>query len=498
MKIIFIFSFIIIFNNNEIFSYIVFPLNTLPKDNYVFSKDKSENSIIKKFFYSDIYTTFFIGSSHQKIPIFLSVSKNIFQITSSLSSKSSSLDEPEIYQILPLYENNNIFFNEEESNTFKKNEEIIFQNKKTGFGNDTVLLYNNLNLKHSLEFTMNFELLFQFQKENIPGEMGLSFPNNNENNYNLIKKFNILTQLKENNLIDNYNWFLIYDKWNSTNGKLIIGSQPHNLFPKKFSQKNLILTKSILDSSTGHYWKLKFKTISLDRVNLKNLTTELLFDSEVIIAPNEVDTLLLKNFLQEQLNHKNCFEHYYYLKSHYVTTLKYYYCNKNIQNEILEKMPNIKLYSKEFDYTFEINKEDILIVEENYIFFKILLFIEDYNIWLLGKPFTLKYQFVFNPDSKQIGFYNPDYSYEKKRIWKSKNFRLILIIVILCLIFTILGIIIGKKIYGLKRKQKANELIDDFEYIPERKNIINDINKNGNFSISNSNYKTIEMNSNLY
>ena len=110
----------------------------------------------------------------------------------------------------------------------KKNEEIIFQNKKTGFGNDTVLLYNNLNLKHSLEFTMNFELLFQFQKENIPGEMGLSFPNNNENNYNLIKKFNILTQLKENNLIDNYNWFLIYDKWNSTDGKLIIGSQPHN------------------------------------------------------------------------------------------------------------------------------------------------------------------------------------------------------------------------------------------------------------------------------
>ena len=482
---------------NNIKSFIVFPLKTLPKNNYIFSQDNSEKSIIKKFYYSDIYTPLEIGNNPQKVPLFISVSKNIFQITSSLSS--SSFEDPEIYNLLPLFtNNNNIFFNEENSDSFQYNDIITSENKKSCLGNDTLFFFNSLDMNKKLQKTINFELLLKFQKEKLTGEIGLAFPDQKENNYLLIKKSNILFQLKENKLINNYNYFFLYDKWDNINGKLIIGATPHEILPKQYSKKDLILLNSKSDSSIGHNWKITFRDIYLDNFHLKNLTTELIFDSEAIIAPKELDTLLLKNFLQEEINNKKCFQERYYLKSHYVTTLKYYYCDINIQKEIYENLPNIKLNSKEFNYTFEINKNDLLQIEGNQIFFKILFFIEDYGIWLLGKPFTLKYQFVFNPDTKQIGMYNPDFVYEKQK-WNTKKFWLIFTIIILCIIFTVLGIIIGKKIYGLRRKQKAFELDDNFEYISaidNKKNKINDINNNISNTVSN--YKTIEMNTKLY
>jgi hypothetical protein len=302
---------------------------------------------------------------------------------------------------------------------------------------------------------------------------------------------------------------MLYDKWDNPNGRLVLGAAPHDLFPKKYSKDDLIFANSIFDASTGHNWKIKFRDISLGDVHLNNLTTELIFDSEVIIGPREVDNLLLNLFLQDELKNKNCFQGSFYQKAHYITTLKYYYCDISIKNEIYEALPNINMNSREFNYTFEIKKDDLLYTEGNYVFFNLLFFIEENNIWLFGKPFSLKYQFVFNPDSKQIGIYNPDYIPEetgqnsiKKKVW------LVLIIILLCLIFTVLGVIIGKKLYGMRRKQKANELVDDFEYLSaseikkgiNQENAITGNSRNNNFSINAqvSNYKSIEMNTNLY
>ena len=60
-------------------------------------------------------------------------------------------------------------------------------------------------------------------------------------------------------------------------------------------------------------------------------------------------------------------------------------------------------------------------------------------------------------------------------------------IIIIALIFTIVGLIIGKKIFAL-RKKRANELVDDYyQYDSEKKDI-----KNDNLTSAN-----IEMNSKL-
>ena len=52
-------------------------------------------------------------------------------------------------------------------------------------------------------------------------------------------------------------------------------------------------------------------------------------------------------------------------------------------------------------------------------------------------------------------------------------------IIIFSFVLIILGIIIGKKIYGIRRKNRANELIDNYEYYSNENN--KDINKENIF-----------------
>ena len=116
----------------------------------------------------------------------------------------------------------------------------------------------------------------------------------------------------------------------------------------------------------------------------------------------------------------------------------------------------------------------------------------------LGKPFSLKYQFVFDQDSKKIGLYknvhkkiyinNKDKKYHQDKITKI----FIIIAFSLCLIF--LGFYLGKKIYQIKRKLRANEMDDNYEYINENNNDDNTKNLiNNNKSNKNQRNSSIEM-----
>ena len=102
----------------------------------------------------------------------------------------------------------------------------------------------------------------------------------------------------------------------------------------------------------------------------------------------------------------------------------------------------------------------------------------------LGRPFSLKYNFIFNPDIKKIGFYVKSNSNNSTQtVWR--YILIISLIIILIALLIILGIILGKKIYGLKRKIRANEMDDDYEYF-EGKNI-----KEVDNGVIINNYKTI-------
>ena len=81
---------------------------------------------------------------------------------------------------------------------------------------------------------------------------------------------------------------------------------------------------------------------------------------------------------------------------------------------------------------------------------------------ILGLPFIKKYQLVFNPNTKTIGFYKDE---------KEKNFSLIdvfrkYIIIILILSFILLCLIIVAILFfwnKKKNKKNATELLDEYD-----------------------------------
>ena len=223
------------------------------------------------------------------------------------------------------------------------------------------------------------------------------------------------------------------------------------------------------------------------KINLFNINCELSFDSNLIIAPREFETEIRKKFMKNYQINEKCFKDSIQ-QNNYFTDLIFYFCDKNIKNELYDFLPFIKFISKDLNYTFEISKEELFKIEGDYIYLNILF---DYGkkYWILGKPFSLKYQFIFAQDSKKIGFYRNSH----QKIYINKNNKasydkviqiFLIIFFSFCLIF--IGFYLGKKIYQMKRKIRANELDDNYEYINENNNK-KDVNDNKFNEIINNN-----------
>ena len=79
--------------------------------------------------------------------------------------------------------------------------------------------------------------------------------------------------------------------------------------------------------------------------------------------------------------------------------------------------------------------------------------------WIFGEPFFKKYQVTFDKNKKIFGFYT------KKQYHFNFTSTLIIIILIILLFITILLLIYFIRISLKKRKIRANELEEQFEYI---------------------------------
>ena len=137
--------------------------------------------------------------------------------------------------------------------------------------------------------------------------------------------------------------------------------------------------------------------------------------------------------------------------------------------------------------------------------------------WSIGYSLLKKYQFVFNQDSRTVGFYNPDIPIEKEietdsgiysddintdeeqknkdnekvkndtntepgNQGKNDNIKktglsieiVILIAVLSGVVFLVIGIVVGKFISKkLKEKKRANELDENYDYNTPQETIIN-------------------------
>jgi len=290
---------------------------------------------------------------------------------------------------------------------------------------------------------------------NQSGALGLKLVDSHEVGDDL----SFIYQIKKLANFDYYSFVIKYDDDNQ--GELIIGSYPH-LYDKNYNENNFYFTKAgVIGKNVD--WVLNFDVIRYDNKTIGSIITKCLIQIEygLIRAPYK-----LKKFFNEKYFNNRCREEFYLLRNLYII-----HCNKNIP---INEFKNLSFTLKDIDYIFTLTYKDLFIERNNEYIFSIVF---DTNIntnnqdgyWILGKPFIKKYSLIYDLDRKIIGLYkeNDGNEIDEKNKFKSNNYLYVFLILLVISIFVIIGLVIYIIFYINKtRKKKANELIDDFDYIP--------------------------------
>ena len=219
----------------------------------------------------------------------------------------------------------------------------------------------------------------------------------------------------------------------------------------------MYLNKIYIDNKKDNYMIINDRIITFN-YEIYNIITSMEFH-------NKIKTLIMNELIKEN----KCFYGNFSQNIYKNNNLTFYYCDKSVKEILYEAIPNLKFYSNELNYTFELTKEELFYEKDNYIYYMILFTYDPNTYWIMGQMFTYKYNFLFNNANKQIGFYKKVYNNKKNNEHIINNnkisFKLMIIIIFICiaLIFTFIGLFLGKLFFGKKRKI-GKELSDEYEY----------------------------------
>ena len=475
MKIVFVFIFTF-----EIWFNLVFSSKIISLDlQYYYSNilTNSSYSIFEILDKASIFTYLKVGDLEYNIKSFVSMKYYYF----SMSSKYELIDQKDLSQIYNINKSSTFqnislldkYYIKSINDTAAKEKFII--NSLTINDLDFIYESNNANIINSSLVEINYM------------NIGLQIL------YNDKFKYNFISLLKRRKIIDNYNWFILFDQIPKKSDaeiysfdeimnnkpKLLIGVLPHLYDPKKFNEKQFVQLYS-----NNLQWVIYFKYIYYFNKNNTNNSTisqkrsvyanrvEIDFNNLLIYGPSLYYTYIERDFFNEYLSLNICHK---YLDNN----IEGIYCekSKNFGLENLKLFPTLYFEYIEINYTFELNYRDLFLEKDNKFWFLIVIDINtEIDEWYIGLPLLKKYQFVFNQDSKTIGFYNPDLEIETNRNSNSNssNYILYIIIFISWIIFICIGFFIGKYFYKkYKNKKRANELDDNYEYLSK-----NNINEN--------------------
>ena len=484
--------FIIIFINQ-------FNLSSL----YLFYELKTfqeKNTIESLLSFNSTYTVLEIGSPPQKVNFYFTLDHHQISLTNNNNSeicspekafypkKSSSFKGP--MEIEPRKDNSNHKY-------------IYTDNFKTP--NNIINCSNDIEIKEFPFYSL--EKINYNDSNYLCGYIGLSivqFEINKPEEDTIKKIYENLNKyrIKKN---DDFSFF-------NLNGKdyIIYGIRLNNQFPDMFTNfKNIeYLHPFMRKNSNKLFWDFSMKEVYYNDIyseRNKYVSFEINPLFELIIGTNEFKNNITKDFFKEYFNNNICSIEQF---PKYNFTIFSCYENKFNINDI-KKFPNIYITNLGLHYTFELKGEELFRKINNKWYFEIIFPINNLDPvrWVIGRIFLRKYPILFSPSNRLIGFYLNKEIKNKKEIkeekkeqkiieeinnknngnYFTKDFLGYVKIIIIALIFTVVGLIIGKKIFAM-RKKRANELIDDYyQYDTQQKDIKND----------NLNSTNIEMNSKL-
>ena len=525
---------------NSVNSIIVVPFKI---NSYVSKKEGEFNvtDLINEYLIHDMFTTIEIGSgsSIQKVVTLISPEDSVFALSSNIY-KRQSLDT---INDLSIASKKGLNIHGYNSDIINKNfSDYLDDEKNIGIIKDFMTIFNSTNLNsQSNEINNQLEKVSKITINNVSMIIKDKKYNTNENlcgclgigsplqliNTKLKDIPQFINFLKEKEILKDYSWTFKFHT--RKEGRLIIGDEPHNYESntKFYNKKKFIKTETFSPRIEESHlpWSFDFKEISL--INSKNETINvgkwikmiLMSNIGFIISEDKFKKLILENYFQELIDKNICTlektnkTKFTSEEITFGTTGIYevFHCDKEGLNKENKVFPKLSFYEPKLNYNFTFTFNNLFeLVDDRYYF--LVIFPEDlthpyYKVWYIGLPFYYNYQYVFNYDSKTIGIYdqniiiddkdseNEDYNKghneskdgdknesgrdvqksRKKKVWKIV-FQIIVVIIFIILI--IVAYFIGKKV-NEKRKKRANELKENYDYIADDdNNIINETEHN--------------------
>ena len=495
---------------------IPFKINRIPNTK---SSEFDITHFFQEYFFRDFYTSLPTGIPSKKILALLDTHSHIFHFGENYLKKNSLNEILDSEKIISKQT-----YDKTESLSFKNISRFHYSNrelKTASLCSEIFILYTDILMEKFVSIGDVKFIIDDDVQENLHIRIGLGKP--------LTKDYvgppHFIQSLLDVNAIKDQTWTI---KFNKNGGLFILGEEPHKYeditLDKRYQRKNYFITESL--SSVEYHNPISIKVQDVYLINNKNKNKKeeitinedkgcyLNYNNGFITATKEYWDYIKKNFFNEFFNSNICKEELIkfnleedIVKSYYVIS-----CDKSKFTEEdkikLDEFPTIIFYIFDYNYKFELTKDDVFTEVNNILYFMIIYKRDIFNnpdlvFWDLGLPFLQKYQFVHNYEKKTIGFYLPEkeeeieesipseYNEEKQSDIninpnenkngndmnknknkddndndKDKNNNLaiyIIIGIIVGILLLILAFCLGKNLYQ-QRKRKANELEENFDY----------------------------------
>ena len=495
---------------------IPFKINRIPNTK---SSEFDITHFFQEYFFRDFYTSLPTGIPSKKILALLDTHSHIFHFGENYLKKNSLNEILDSEKIISKQT-----YDKTESLSFKNISRFHYSNrelKTASLCSEIFILYTDILMEKFVSIGDVKFIIDDDVQENLHIRIGLGKP--------LTKDYvgppHFIQSLLDVNAIKDQTWTI---KFNKNGGLFILGEEPHKYeditLDKRYQRKNYFITESL--SSVEYHNPISIKVQDVYLINNKNKNKKeeitinedkgcyLNYNNGFITATKEYWDYIKKNFFNEFFNSNICKEELIkfnleedIVKSYYVIS-----CDKSKFTEEdkikLDEFPTIIFYIFDYNYKFELTKDDVFTEVNNILYFMIIYKRDIFNnpdlvFWDLGLPFLHKYQFVHNYEKKTIGFYLPEKEEEIEEPLpsenneekqsdininpnenkngndmnknknkddndndKDKNNNLaiyIIIGIIVGILLLILAFCLGKNLYQ-QRKRKANELEENFDY----------------------------------
>ena len=495
---------------------IPFKINRIPNTK---SSEFDITHFFQEYFFRDFYTSLPTGIPSKKILALLDTHSHIFHFGENYLKKNSLNEILDSEKIVSKQT-----YDKTESLSFKNISRFHYSNrelKTASLCSEIFILYTDILMEKFVSIGDVKFIIDDDVQENLHIRIGLGKP--------LTKDYvgppHFIQSLLDVNAIKDQTWTI---KFNKNGGLFILGEEPHKYeditLDKRYQRKNYFITESL--SSVEYHNPISIKVQDVYLINNKNKNKKeeitinedkgcyLNYNNGFITATKEYWDYIKKNFFNEFFNSNICKEELIkfnleedIVKSYYVIS-----CDKSKFTEEdkikLDEFPTIIFYIFDYNYKFELTKDDVFTEVNNILYFMIIYKRDIFNnpdlvFWDLGLPFLQKYQFVHNYEKKTIGFYLPEKEEEIEEPLpsenneekqsdininpnenkngndmnknknkddndndKDKNNNLaiyIIIGIIVGILLLILAFCLGKNLYQ-QRKRKANELEENFDY----------------------------------